>query len=86
MTIFCVGGVSGSGKSTLINQHHVLEHLPCWDIATYYREAEEQGIQIDWQQAFAALWDDVDDYLLHNPYNDVVLEAFFRPGGDQREM
>jgi excinuclease UvrABC ATPase subunit len=86
MTIFCVGGVSGSGKTTLINQHHSLQPLQLYDVSDYYAAAEDYGRHIGWQQAFELLLEDVHNYLQRNPNGDVVLEAFFRPDGKQREM
>jgi hypothetical protein len=85
MTIFCVGGVSGSGKTTLINSHHILQDLPCWDIANYYRAAEEAGRSINPRQACKSMMYHISCYLRRYPAADIVVEAAFAPEGEARE-
>lgn len=81
--IFCIGGVSGSGKSTLIYHHPELETLLHIDVSDAYRRAEERGVTIPWEAAFDELLNETRHHLDNNE-RDIVLEAFFRPGSEQR--
>ena len=83
--IYAIGGVSGSGKSWLRIHHPVLRNLPCFDIEQAYRAAEQQGYSLDWRRALEDFADEIWDHLMHFRGGDVVLETFFRPGGQQRQ-
>lgn len=83
--IYCVGGVSGTGKSTLIHNHPQLKELKHIDIAQAYQEAEERDARISWQEALEWLIDAAARQLLIARQRSIVLEAFFRPGKEQRE-
>jgi hypothetical protein len=88
--IICLGGVSGSSRSTLWRTHPLLQGrcIPCADIAIIYSNAEIQNRSITSPQAFQQLLRDVRTYLTENPGADVAVavEAFFEPGGWQRNL
>lgn len=83
MTIFCIGGVSGSGKTRLREQHPVLRKLAFVDIANVYARAEQRGASLDWLEALQQFVEEVEAQLEAGEQS-LVLEAFFRPDGEQR--
>lgn len=69
-------------KTWLRRQQNELRRLVCVDIETIYRRAEQQGYRLDWNQALEQFLTAIQQCLEH--YADIVVEAFFRPGSEQR--
>ena len=84
--IYALAGVSGSGKTFLRRYHPALNSLPCIDIETFYRQAETQGYRLSSDEALDDLRQHVEGWLEFPTSDDLVVEAFFRPGGPQRSM
>lgn len=77
--------MSGSGKTQLRQSHEKLYNLPCIDIEAFYRAAEQQGYSLHWRDALRQFLAAVDRTISQTPEgDDIVVEAFLKPGGDQR--
>lgn len=83
--IYAIGGVSGSGKTLLRQRHQNLRGLPCIDIESFYRHAEQHGYNLSWRGALRQFLEAV-DYAVGNSQegSNFAVEAFFKPGGEQR--
>ena len=86
--IYVIGGVSGSGKTFFRTHHPVLRDLDCIDIAEVYRTHADSG-GIVWREALEAFIGQIAEHLEERRgdgvHCSVVVEAFFRRGGPQRE-
>jgi len=86
MTIYGIGGVSGTGKTHFRTTCESLRDARSLDIADIYEESIAQGRpDLHWRTALERFEDRVRGRLEEDRTSDIVLEAFFRPGGLQRQ-
>lgn len=86
MTIYGIGGVSGTGKTHFRTTCEGLREARALDIADVYEESVAQGQpDLHWRTALERFEARVRERLEEDRWNDIVLEAFFRPDGLQRQ-
>lgn len=86
MTIYGIGGVSGTGKTHFRTTCEGLREALALDIADVYEESVAQGRpDLHWRTALERFEARVRERLEEDRSSDIVLEAFFRPDGVQRE-
>lgn len=86
MTIYGIGGVSGTGKTFFRTTCEGLREARALDIADIYEESAAHGHpDLHWRTALERFEARVREQLEENRLSDIVLEAFFRPDGLQRQ-
>ncbi|CAM9156750.1 unnamed protein product [Scytosiphon promiscuus] len=86
MTIYGIGGVSGTGKTHFRTTCEGLRHARMIDIADVYEQSLAQGRpDLHWRTALQIFEETVHTRLEEDRVSDIVLEAFFRPDGTQRQ-
>lgn len=86
MTIYGIGGVSGTGKTHFRTTCEGLRQARTIDIADVYEESIAQGRpDLHWKMALQIFDARVRAQLEEDRVSDIVLEAFFRPDGMQRQ-
>lgn len=86
MTIYGIGGVSGTGKTHFRTNCESLREARMIDIADVYEESIAQGRpDLHWRAALQEFESRVREQLDEDRGRDIVLEAFFRPDGLQRQ-
>eukprot|EP00903_Cladosiphon_okamuranus_P015601 g14406.t1 len=86
MTIYGIGGVSGTGKTRFRTTCKGLREARALDIADVYEESVAQGHpDLHWRTALERFETRVRERLEEDRSSDIVLEAFFRPDGVQRQ-
>eukprot|EP00752_Nemacystus_decipiens_P009637 g8609.t1 len=86
MTIYGIGGVSGTGKTHFRTTCEGLREAHTLDIADVYEESIAQGRpDLHWRTALERFAARVRERLEEDRSSDIVLEAFFRPHGLQRQ-
>lgn len=87
MTIYGIGGVSGTGKTHFRTTCESLRESRTVDIAAVYEASVAEGrADLHWRTALERFVLIVRGLLEEDKHSDVVLEAFFRPDGLQRQM
>lgn len=87
MTIYALGGVSGTGKTHFRTTCDCLRGLRTLDIADVYEDSRAEGTpDLHWKTALERFAGRVRGLLEEDSSSDLVLEAFFRPDGDQRRV
>lgn len=86
MTIYGIGGVSGTGKTYFRTTCEGLREARALDIADVYEESIAHGRpDLHWRTALEHFEAWVRELLEEDRSSDIVLEAFFRPDGLQRQ-
>lgn len=86
MTIYGIGGVSGTGKTFFRTSCKDLREARALDIADIYEESNTHGHpDLHWRTALERFEARVREQLEKDRLSDIVLEAFFRPDGMQRQ-
>lgn len=86
MTVYGIGGVSGTGKSHFRTTCDALRSSRTIDIADVYEDAVARGQpNLHWRVALKLFASTFRQLLEADRCRDLVLEAFFRPGGVQRK-
>ncbi|CAM9470807.1 unnamed protein product [Ectocarpus sp. 6 AP-2014] len=86
MTIYGIGGVSGTGKTHFRTSCEGFRDVRVLDIADVYEESLAQGHpDLHWRTALQVFQGRVRGWLEEDRSSDIVLEAFFRPDGAQRQ-
>lgn len=87
MTVFCVCGPPGGGKTWLRKRHPVLKDMPAFDIADIHQRHERAAgagaPRLAPSEALGQLLSDIAP-LLPTEHQELVVEGYFRPGGEQR--
>ncbi|CAM9577633.1 unnamed protein product [Laminaria digitata] len=87
MTIYALGGVSGTGKTHFRTTCDCLRGLRTLDIADVYEDSIAEGTpDLHWKTALERFAGRVRGLLEEDSSSDLVLEAFFRPDGEQRRV
>lgn len=87
MTIYGIGGVSGTGKTHFRTTCESLRGARALDIADVYEESVAAGRpDLHWKTALERFEARVRGRLEEDRSGDIVLEAFFRPDGAQRQV
>lgn len=87
MTIYGIGGVSGTGKTRFRTTCESLKGLRSLDIADVYEDSVTGGApNLNWRTALGRFAGRVRALLEEDSSSDLVLEAFFRPDGEQRRV
>lgn len=86
MTIYGIGGVSGTGKTHFRTELcKSLKTARVADIANVYEQSIMDGHpKLNWRVALNRLIAILKRFLEADRNGDIVLEAFFRAGGEQR--
>ncbi|CAN0448054.1 unnamed protein product, partial [Scytosiphon promiscuus] len=86
-TIYAIGGVSGTGKTHFRTTCEGLSGLRTLDIADVYENSVMEGTpDLHWRTALGSFAERVRRLLEEDSSSDLVLEAFFRPDGEQRRV
>lgn len=88
MTIYGIGGVSGTGKTHFRTKTcNALRNARSADIAEVYDRSTAAGqANLNWRVALERFKSIVRALLEADRTGDIVLEAFFKVGGEQRRM
>lgn len=87
MTIYGIGGVSGTGKTHFRTRCRPLRDARTEDIADVYERAVAEGSpSLHWRTALNRFVHIVRRRLEADRESDIVLEAFFKRGGEQRRQ
>lgn len=88
MTIYALGGVSGTGKTHFRTRTcTALRNARVADIGDVYNQSAADGQpSLHWRVAMDRFGVILRTLLEADRTGDIVLEAFFRPGGEQRRM